>query len=59
MSIVKALKGMLSSGTIKHGGSIVTQQVICLSRNGNPRTYFEKLKELILATRLELRLLKK
>ncbi|WP_179333799.1 penicillin-binding protein 1C [Winogradskyella costae] len=55
ISIFKALKGNLSSGTVKRGGSTLTQQVIRLSRKGQSRTYFEKLKELILATRLEFR----
>ncbi len=58
ISIFKALKGNLSSGSIKRGGSTITQQVIRLSRKGKSRTYFEKFKELILATRLELRLSK-
>lgn len=58
VSIIKALKGNLSSGSVKRGGSTITQQVIRLSRKGQSRTYFEKLKELILATRLELRLSK-
>ena len=58
ISIFKALKGNLSSGSIKRGGSTITQQVIRLSRKGKSRTYFEKLKELILATRLEFRLSK-
>ncbi|WP_438874653.1 transglycosylase domain-containing protein [Winogradskyella psychrotolerans] len=55
VSIVKALKDNLSSGSVKRGGSTLTQQVIRLSRKGQSRTYFEKLKELILATRLEFR----
>ncbi|WP_298531832.1 penicillin-binding protein 1C [uncultured Algibacter sp.] len=54
-SIFKALKNNLKSGNIKRGGSTITQQVIRLSRKGQKRTYLEKLKELILATRLELR----
>ncbi|WP_073084184.1 penicillin-binding protein 1C [Winogradskyella jejuensis] len=55
ISIFKALKQNISSGEIKRGGSTITQQVIRLSRKGQKRTYFEKLKELILATRLEFR----
>ncbi|MCA0152543.1 penicillin-binding protein 1C [Winogradskyella vincentii] len=55
ISILKALKQNLSSGSVKRGGSTITQQVIRLSRKGQPRSYFEKLKELILATRLEFR----
>ncbi|NMH88853.1 penicillin-binding protein 1C [Flavivirga algicola] len=55
ISIFKALRDNFKSGTVKRGGSTITQQVIRLSRKGRPRTYFEKLKEIILATRLELR----
>ena len=55
ISIFKALKENISSKSIKRGGSTLTQQVIRLSRKGKPRSYFEKLKELVLATRLEFR----
>ena len=55
VSIFKALRENFKSDGIKRGGSTLTQQVIRLSRKGQSRTYFEKLKELILATRLELR----
>lgn len=55
VSIYKALRDNLKSGAVKRGGSTLTQQVIRLSRKGQKRTYFEKLKELILATRLEFR----
>ena len=58
ISIFKALKENLKSGAVKRGGSTITQQVIRLSRKGQSRTYFEKIKELILATRLEFRLSK-
>ncbi len=58
VSIFKALIDNVKSGSVKRGGSTITQQVIRLSRKGKPRTYFEKLKELILATRLELRVSK-
>lgn len=54
ISIFKALRDNLNSGKVKRGGSTLTQQVIRLSRKGQ-RTYFEKIKEIILATRLELR----
>ncbi|WP_405563274.1 penicillin-binding protein 1C [Polaribacter sp. Asnod6-C07] len=53
ISIFKAFKENLKAGKVKRGGSTITQQVIRLSRNNRDRTYFEKLKELILATRLE------
>ncbi|GAA4968791.1 penicillin-binding protein 1C [Algibacter aquimarinus] len=55
ISIFKALSANLKSGSVKRGGSTLTQQVIRLSRKGQKRTYFEKIKELVLATRLELR----
>ncbi|WP_394344882.1 penicillin-binding protein 1C [Gelidibacter salicanalis] len=55
VSITKALKENLSSGGVKRGGSTITQQVIRLSRKGQSRTYFEKIKEIVLATRLEFR----
>jgi len=55
VSIFNALRQNLKAGKVKRGGSTLTQQVIRLSRNDKPRTYFEKLKELILATRLEFR----
>ncbi|WP_044400918.1 penicillin-binding protein 1C [Lacinutrix sp. Hel_I_90] len=55
VSIFKALKQNVYSGEVKRGGSTLTQQVIRLSRKGQSRTYIEKIKELILATRLELR----
>ncbi|WP_282031153.1 penicillin-binding protein 1C [Winogradskyella eximia] len=58
VSIFKALKGNISSGSVKRGGSTITQQVIRLSRKGQSRSYLEKIKELILATRLEFRLSK-
>ncbi|MGS2727729.1 penicillin-binding protein 1C [Psychroserpens sp. BH13MA-6] len=59
ISIFKALKQNLSSGEVQRGGSTLTQQVIRLSRKGTSRTYLEKAKEIILATRLELRESKK
>ncbi len=55
ISIFKAFKENLKSNGIKRGGSTLTQQVIRLSRKGQNRTYFEKVIEIILATRLEFR----
>ncbi|NLP57036.1 penicillin-binding protein 1C [Lutibacter sp. B1] len=55
ISIVKAFYQNTKSNRVKRGGSTLTQQVIRLSRKNKKRTYFEKLKELILATRLELK----
>jgi penicillin-binding protein 1C len=59
ISISKAFIQNIKSKTIKRGGSTLTQQVIRLSRKGKKRTYFEKIKELVLATRLEFRHSKK
>lgn len=55
VSIFKAFKENVSAGRVKRGGSTITQQVIRLSRKNPSRTYVEKFKEIILATRLELR----
>ncbi|WP_456376280.1 penicillin-binding protein 1C [Lutibacter sp.] len=55
VSIVKAFYENFKSKRVKRGGSTLTQQVIRLSRKNKKRTYFEKIKEIILATRLELR----
>jgi len=55
VSIAKAFQQNIKSGSVKRGGSTLTQQVIRLSRKGKGRTYFEKIIEIILATRLELR----
>jgi len=55
ISIAKAIKQNAEAGRVVRGGSTITQQVIRLSRGNKARTYSEKLKELILATRLEFR----
>jgi len=55
ISIAKAFWQNIQSNSIKRGGSTLTQQVIRLSRKGKKRTYFEKVIETILATRLELK----
>jgi penicillin-binding protein 1C len=44
---------------IVSGGSTLSMQVIRLARKGKPRTVFEKLVEIVLATRLEIRFSKK
>lgn len=53
IAISKALYENIKKGRIVRGGSTITQQVIRMSRKGKSRTYFEKIIELILATRLE------
>lgn len=52
VSIGKAFWQNKEKGKIVRGGSTITQQVIRLSRK-KQRTYFEKLIEIILSTRLE------
>lgn len=54
VAMVNAIKQNQKAGKVVRGGSTLTQQVIRLSRKGKNRTYFEKIIELILATRLEL-----
>jgi len=54
VAMVNAFGQNRKAGKVVRGGSTLTQQVIRLSRKGKGRTYFEKIIELILATRLEL-----
>ena len=55
VAMVKAIKQNHDAGKVVRGGSTLTQQVIRLSRDGKSRSYFEKIIELVLATRLEFR----
>ena len=59
VAMVNAARQNSAAGKVVRGGSTLTQQVIRLSRKGKKRTYFEKVIEIILATRLELRHSKK
>lgn len=59
ISIGRALRQNIEAGKVVSGGSTLSMQVIRLSRKGQPRTIFEKLIEIILATRLEWRYTKK
>ncbi len=54
VAMAQAMQENIGAGKIVRGGSTITQQVIRLSRKGKGRTYFEKFKELILSTRLEI-----
>ena len=54
-AMVSAIRQNSKAGKVVRGGSTLTQQVIRLSRKGKNRTYFEKIIEVILATRLEIR----
>ncbi|MEW7277996.1 penicillin-binding protein 1C [Aquimarina sp. 2201CG1-2-11] len=54
VAMLQAIRDNIKAGTVVRGGSTITQQVIRLIRKGKKRTYVEKFKELILATRLEI-----
>ncbi len=55
LAIARALLQNIRAGHTVSGGSTLSMQVIRLSRKGRPRTLSEKVKEMVLATRLELR----
>lgn len=55
VSFVEAFAQNIKAGEVVRGGSTITMQVVRLSRGDKPRTYWEKLVEVILAMRLELR----
>lgn len=55
LALLRAARQRLATGRFVSGASTLTMQVIRLSRKGRPRTVREKLIELLLALRLELR----
>ncbi|MTI23042.1 penicillin-binding protein 1C [Fulvivirga sp. RKSG066] len=55
VSMVKALLQNVQAGKVVRGGSTLSMQVIRLARQGQERTYLEKIYESILALRLDLR----
>jgi penicillin-binding protein 1C len=55
LALLRAAKQNIQHAGIVSGGSTITMQVIRLSRKRKPRTFSQKLMEIILATRLELR----
>ena len=57
-ALARAVEKNIASGGIVSGGSTITMQVARLSRRGKPRTVIQKLVEVVLATRLELRFTK-
>ncbi|MEL6133352.1 MAG: penicillin-binding protein 1C, partial [Bacteroidota bacterium] len=59
LAMARAIRLNVSAGSIVSGGSTLSMQVIRLARRGKPRTIWEKLIEVIWATRLELRYSKK
>jgi len=54
MAIVRALRQNWNAGKVISGGSTLSMQVIRLALNNPPRTILQKMREVILATRLEL-----
>lgn len=54
-SLARAFKQNINARKVVSGGSTISMQVIRLSRKGQSRTFLEKLIEIILATRLEIR----
>ena len=59
ISFIKALIANIKAGEVVRGGSTITMQVVRMSRGNPPRTYGEKIWEIVLAMRLELRYSKK
>jgi penicillin-binding protein 1C len=55
VSTYHALVHNVKAGRIQRGGSTISMQVIRLARKGKPRTIFEKILEIVMATRLECR----
>ena len=58
-SIARAFKQNILAGRVVSGASTITMQTIRLSRRGQPRNFFEKIIEIILAFRMELSYSKK
>lgn len=55
LSLGRALRQNIRAGKVVSGGSTISMQVIRLSRMGKSRSVLEKMLEMVLATRLELR----
>lgn len=54
VSLFKSLKRNLSAGQIRSGGSTLTMQLARMMRGNRSRSYYNKLVEILLATRIEL-----
>ena len=54
VAFIQALIENAKAGRVVRGGSTISMQVVRLARHNKPRTYAEKLLEVILAIRLEL-----
>ncbi|MBI1224152.1 MAG: penicillin-binding protein 1C [Bacteroidetes bacterium] len=55
LAFVRAIRQNLKNGSVVSGGSTLSMQVIRMARKGKSRTIFEKVIEVILATRLEIK----
>lgn len=55
LAFARAIRQNFQNRSIVSGGSTLSMQVIRLARKGKSRTVFEKIIELVLATRLEIR----
>ena len=55
VSFVKSFIDNMKAGEVVRGGSTISMQVVRMSRDNPPRTYGEKLLEVVMALRLELR----
>lgn len=54
LALLRALRANLKSGRVVQGGSTITMQVVRMAMQNQPRTYGQKLKEMLLALRIEL-----
>ncbi len=54
VSILRALSGNIKAGKVISGGSTITMQVARISGGNKPRTYSEKIIEMLSAVKLEL-----
>lgn len=54
VSILRALSGNIKAGKVISGGSTITMQVARISTGNRPRTYSEKIIEMLSALKLEL-----
>lgn len=54
IGLVRAMRQNLQAGEIVSGGSTITMQTMRLARNAGSRSLYQKIVEMIMATRLEL-----
>ena len=53
LALARAFKANIKSGKVVQGGSTITMQVVRMALHNQPRTYWQKLKEMLLAIRVE------